>query len=310
MLNKVISCFAGLGCGELALKRCGIEVKNMYVYETDKYAEAVNRYHNPKSCFLGDIKNWEEHRLIGSDGCVDLIMGGSPCQDLSIAGKRAGLAGARSSLFYDFAAMVNFYKPRYFFLENVASMSKVDRDDVTEIMGVEPVLIDSGCVSPQSRKRLYWTNIPFSQPKKNSLVIKDILEEESEETKKYYTNKTYSSTIPKNKQHSINKPLLVGCLNNRLNQIYRVYSIHHKSISLDTRADTLNILLDNGVVRRITITEKERLFRLPDNWTIRGQFKTADGYFDDWISYTQRNKMIGNGWVVSVIEQFFRNIEC
>lgn len=104
-------------------------------------------------------------------------MGGSPCQDLSVAGKRAGLNGARSSLVYVFAELVNFYKPRYFFLENVASMTKESRDIISRLIGIEPVEISSAPVSAQHRKRLYWTNIPYAPPQPHGLLIKDILEE-------------------------------------------------------------------------------------------------------------------------------------
>ena len=98
---KVISCFAGLGGAELALKRAGIQA-DIYAYEIDKYAEAVNRYNNPDSIFLGDITKWKEHTdMIGQ---VDLIIGGSPCQDLSNykydRGDVKGLEGSKSGLFY------------------------------------------------------------------------------------------------------------------------------------------------------------------------------------------------------------------
>lgn len=89
------------------------------------------------------------------------MIGGSPCQDLSIAkagGK--GLNGEKSGLFFEYIRLLQEVKPRYFLLENVASMKKADRDEITRIIGVEPIMINSSLVSAQNRKRLYWTNIP------------------------------------------------------------------------------------------------------------------------------------------------------
>ena len=170
---KVISAFAGLGGAELALKRAGIQA-DIYAYEIDKYAEAVNRYNNPNSIFLGDITQWKEHTE--QIGQVDLIVGGSPCQDLSCAGKCAGLQGARSGLFYTFLEMIKYYKPKYFILENVASMSNANRNIITELMGVEPVMLNAALVSAQQRKRYFWTNIPTSELEDKGIVVKDILE--------------------------------------------------------------------------------------------------------------------------------------
>ena len=181
-LGKVISCFAGIGCGELALKRQNIAVDNVYAYEIDKYAESVNRYHNPDTVFLGDITKWKEHTELISDD-VDLIMGGSPCQDLSIAGKRAGLDGARSGLFWTFVEMIKHYKPKYFLLENVASMSGENKDIISEAMGVEPVLINAALVSAQQRERLFWTNLPYTSLEDKRIFVKDILLDKEQQLK-------------------------------------------------------------------------------------------------------------------------------
>lgn len=191
---KVISCFAGLGGAELALKRVGIQAE-IYAYEIDKYAEAVNRYNNPDSVFLGDITKWKEHTE--QIGQVDLIIGGSPCQDLSCAGKCAGLQGARSGLFYTFLEMIKYYKPRFFVLENVASMSEKNKNIITELMGVEPVMLNAALVSAQQRKRYFWTNIPTSELQDKGIVVKDILESGSiGQDKTYCIPATYSFSYP------------------------------------------------------------------------------------------------------------------
>ncbi|WP_242347334.1 DNA cytosine methyltransferase [Mucispirillum schaedleri] len=301
-LGKVISCFAGLGCGELALKNCGIEVKEMYAYEIDKYAEAVNRFHNPETQFLGDITKWESHKeLIG--GNVDLIMGGSPCQDLSVAGKRAGLNGARSGLVFVFAELVKHYKPRYFFLENVASMTKADREVITELMGVEPLEITSAPVSAQHRRRLYWTNIPYITPQPQGLTIKDILEDEPKGVLYYEKERVFLKNSPVNCSTFVRQ---TGRVDNRTSQGYRIYDINGKLPALDTRQDRIKIPMPEGSVRSLSNVEMERAFTLPDDYTATG-LDNSGSYVD--ISKTMRGKMIGNGWVVKVIEQFFRSIE-
>lgn len=193
---KVISSFAGLGGAELALKRAGIEAE-IYAYEIDKYAEAVNRYNNPNSVFLGDITKWKEHTdMIGE---VDLIIGGFPCTDLSIAGKKAGLKGKHSGLVYPFIEMIKYYKPKYFIIENVASMSNANRDIITELIGVEHVMLNAALVSAQQRKRYFWTNIPTNSLEDKGIIVKDILESgEVDRDKTYCITVTYCCAKPIN----------------------------------------------------------------------------------------------------------------
>ena len=303
-LGKVISCFAGLGCGELALKQCGIETKELYAYEIDKYAEAVNRFHNPNTHFLGDITKWESHKELIGGGQVDLIMGGSPCQDLSIAGKRTGLRGERSGLFYVFADMVKYYKPRYFFLENVASMKKEDRDIITELMGVEPIEVNAALVSAQQRKRLYWTNISYTHPVDKLIAVEDILS-----IHHYKTVTPKSIQITNSDKVYSDRPIRLGNINGRVSQGARLYSIKGKSPALTAKysgSDALYYISGAMEVRRLSPLECERLQTLPDYYTALGVDETGNTIN---IKETLRYKMIGNGWVVAVIEQFFKNIK-
>lgn len=170
----VFSAFDGAGIGLLALKRAGIAVEKYYASEVDKYAIQIATKNHPEIEEVGDIKQCYARNFPK----IDLLIGGSPCQDLSIAkANREGLKGARSSLFWHFVRLLRTMKPRYFLLENVASMPKEDKAKITEIMGVEPILINSALVSAQQRKRLYWTNIPVSgQPEDKGILLKDILE--------------------------------------------------------------------------------------------------------------------------------------
>lgn len=170
----VLSLFDGISCGRVALKRANIPVKKYYASEIDKYAIQVTQKNWPDTIQIGDVKNVWARNLPK----IDLLIGGSPCQDLSIAkNDREGLKGARSGLFWHYVRLLRTCKPKYFLLENVASMPKEAKEIITRELGVEPILINSALVSAQQRKRLYWTNIPnITQPEDKGIVLKDILE--------------------------------------------------------------------------------------------------------------------------------------
>ncbi len=171
---RVLSLFDGISCGRLALERAGTPVEVYYASEIDKYAITVSEKNYPDIIRLGDVREIDFTQFIGK---IDLIIGGSPCQDLSIAKKnRQGLEGEKSGLFWKFAEAVETIKPKYFLLENVASMSKENKQIITDTLGVEPVLINSALVSAQQRKRLYWCNWAVEQPEDKGILLKDILE--------------------------------------------------------------------------------------------------------------------------------------
>ena len=171
---RVLSLFDGISCGRLALERAGIPVEVYYASEIDKYAIKVSEKNYPDIIRLGDIREIDFSQFIGK---IDLIIGGSPCQDLSIAKKnRQGLEGEKSGLFWKFVEAVKTIKPKYFMLENVASMSKENKQIITDTLGIEPILINSALVSAQQRKRLYWCNWAVDQPEDKGIVLKDVLE--------------------------------------------------------------------------------------------------------------------------------------
>jgi len=172
---NVLSLFDGISCGMLALERAGIKVDNYFASEIDKYAIQISKKNYPDIIQLGDINNWQEWQLPK----IDLIIGGSPCTNLSVAGNGEGLEGSESRLFYTFSAILKAYKPKYFLLENVR-MKKEWQDIMTEEMGVEPVLINSSLVSAQNRERLYWANFPIYQPEDKGILLRDIVLEDAE----------------------------------------------------------------------------------------------------------------------------------
>jgi len=205
-MRNVLSLFDGISCGRLSLDRVGIKFEKYYASELDKYAIAVARYNYPDTIFVGDIRY-----LKGEDFKeVDLIIGGSPCQNFSFVGKRQGMVTKekievtsleqylelkeqgfeferQSYLFWEFVRLLKEIKPKWFLFENVR-MDKKWKDVITNVLGVEPIEINSALVSAQNRRRLYWTNIPVEGlPEDKEILLKDILDDEVD--KKYYIEK-------------------------------------------------------------------------------------------------------------------------
>lgn len=295
MKNKkeinILSLFDGISCGQVALERAGIIIDNYYACEIDKYAIQVTQKNYPNTIQLGDVTKIDFSQLKD----IDLLIGGSPCQNLSICGNRQGLKGSESKLFFEYVRALKELKPKYFLLENNSSMTKENRDIITSYMGVEPIEINSSLVSAQQRKRLYWTNIPnIQQPIDKKLYLKDIIDYEFQgEDLKNITK--FNNII----EYTVNKPLRIGTIG-KGGQGERVYSIKGKSINLTAngggRGAKTGLYLINDTVRKLSPVECERLQALPDNYT-------------DCISNTQRYKSLGNGWTVDVIAHIFSYME-
>jgi len=170
---KVLSLFDGMSCGQIALNRLGIKPEVYYASEIDKYAMQISKKNFPETIQLGDIEQW----LTWDIEKPDLIIAGSPCQGFSFAGKQLNFDDPRSKLFFDFVNILKHYKPKYFLLENV-KMKKDYQDIISDMVGVQPIEINSNLVSAQNRRRLYWTNIPgISQPEDKGLLLKNIVHE-------------------------------------------------------------------------------------------------------------------------------------
>jgi len=290
---NVLSLFDGMSCGQIALNRAGIAYDNYFASEIDKYAITVTQKNYPNTVQLGDIAGWHDWDLPK----IDLIMGGSPCQGFSIAGKQRAFDDPRSRLFFKFVECVRHFKPRWFILENVR-MKKIHLDTITYTMGVRPICINSALVSAQNRVRYYWTNIQgVEQPKDRGLIIGDILQN------------------PKSIKAFIYKPLAdrridglrTGCIKighaelNGHDSMKRVYSTKGKCPTLTAVCgghQERKIAVDASRWRKLTPVECERLQTVPDNYTAG-------------VSNTQRYKMIGNGWTVDVISHILERIkEC
>ena len=252
---KVLSLFDGISCGRVALERAGIPVETYYSSEIDKYAIKVTQKNYPDTIQIGDVCN------VNPDDYkdIDLLIGGSPCQSLSIlmAQNRKNLNG-KSKLFFEYLRILKAVKPKYFLLENVASMNKESKDTITELLGVEPVLINSDRFSAQQRERLYWTNIPVNvmDLPHCPAVLKDIMENNVND--KYFYNYPLSD-IDMSKQVCATME-------------FKNYKMHKRILNPDFKCHTLTTcgggntqkkVYANGKARKLTPVEYERLQTLP-----------------------------------------------
>lgn len=237
---KVLSLFDGMSCGQIALDQLGIKVDKYYASEIDKYAIQVTQKNYPNTIQVGDICELDPQDFQD----VDLIMGGSPCQGFSFAGKQLAFDDPRSKLFFEFVRMVEGVKPKYFLLENVR-MKKEYLQVITDMLGVEPIFINSALVSAQSRQRYYWTNIPnIQQPEDRGIVLKDILENDfnSEKDKSYcidanyYKGASVEQYKKKSRRQLVSKPKQVGMASDIKGHdiLRRVYSPEGKSPTLNS----------------------------------------------------------------------------
>jgi DNA (cytosine-5)-methyltransferase 3A len=196
---NVLSLFDGMSCGQIALNRAGIPYEKYYASEIDKHAIKVTQHNYPDTIQLGSVIDIKGQDLPK----IDLLIGGSPCQGFSFAGKQLNFDDPRSKLFFEFVRLLKECKPKYFLLENV-KMKKEYQDVITEHLGVEPIEINSNLLSAQNRKRIYWTNIPgVTIPNDKGILLKDIVHEnESIDTA---LSGNYAEWFAKNAEFQFNK---------------------------------------------------------------------------------------------------------
>ncbi len=224
---NVLSLFDGMSCGQQALNRLGIKIEKYYASEIDKYAIQVTMANYPETIQLGSVIDVKGENLPK----IDLLIGGSPCQSFSFAGKRKGMSTkdsqeiltleqylklknegfefeGQSYLFWEYMRLLNEVKPKYFLLENVIMGEKWEKI-LSKAIGVNPIEINSSLLSAQNRRRLYWTNIGMQpnglfgdmesiikQPKNLNIHIKDILEDNVDE-KYFLTEKALNRCLIK-----------------------------------------------------------------------------------------------------------------
>ena len=174
---RVLSLFDGISGGRVALERAGIPVETYYASEIDKYAIQIAQKNYPDTIQIGDCTQVDFAKFRGE---IDLVIGGSPCQGFSFAGKQLNFSDPRSKLFFEFVRAIREIQPKYFLLENV-KMKQEFQDVISEHLGVKPIEINSALVSAQNRRRLYWTNIPISSlPEDKGILLKDIVHEKAD----------------------------------------------------------------------------------------------------------------------------------
>ena len=258
-IEKIISLFDGISCAYEAAKKAGCTIKEYYASEIDKYAIEISKKNHPDIIHVGDVSKLTiDPYAFNFTGGLDLLVGGSPCQDLSIAkANRKGLDGDRSGLFFEYVRILNETKPRYFILENVASMPKADMEKISEILGVQPIMINAALVSAQNRKRLFWVGkyqkvgkvpkigedgyvdvygyrqVDIKLPDDQGIVLNDILiDGDTDDVKSLCITATYAS---KNRQDyekkRMGQMIRIGDIGSNA-QAHRVYSPNGKSVAL------------------------------------------------------------------------------
>jgi site-specific DNA-cytosine methylase len=264
---NVLSLFDGMSCGQIALNKVGIEYENYFASEIDKYAISVTQKNYPFTKQLGSITE-----LIDVPK-ADIVIGGSPCQSFSMAGKMEGFDG-KSGLFWEYVRCLEKANPKYFLLENVV-MKKEWEDIITKALGVQPIKINSRLVSGQNRPRLYWTNIPnITQPKDKNILLNNIIDTDVE--KKYYLSEKTIATITRH-GNKITKS------NVNPDKSATIHANYFKMGGRDQQ-----YIYRNNRLSKLTPNECEKLQTVPMGYT-------------NSVSDTQRYKMIGNGWTVDVI---------
>lgn len=288
-----------MSCGRIALEKSGIKVDNYFASEIDKYAIQVTQKNYPNTIQLGDI-NQVSDEVLSKFPKIDLVIGGSPCQDFStLKFNREELRGSKSGLFYEYLRILKYIQEHNntdvkFLLENV-QMKKESKDELDNFMGVEGKLINSNSFSAQNRPRFYWSNIDNTEiSQESNAIVDDIILPLSEVDDKYFC-----------KEHQIEHYAKCRYVKTQ-SETTEVIDFYNKTIKYGkancltphaARCDrsATNIIKQEGRLRRFTPIECERLQTVPDNYT-------------ESVSDTQRYKMLGNGWTVDVVANYFKNL--
>ena len=309
---NVLSLFDGMSCGQIALDQLGIKVKNYFAAEIDKYAIKVAQANYPDMIHLGDVRNVQTSgdHLMDDFECghkIDLLIGGSPCQGFSFAGKQLNFDDPRSQLFFEYVRLLKALKPKYFLLENVR-MKKESMDVITEMLGVEPVAINSNLVSAQNRHRLYWTNIPMDGiPEDRGIVLSDILEDGCTDRDKshcidanYFKGGNLKSYFEKHRRQLVfsgnSEPKILQKGRGWNKGGLKAQNGKTPTLSTSSWQHNNHLTYDEGMTwRKLTPLECERLQTVPEGYTAH-------------VSNTQRYRMLGNGWTVEVIKHIMKGM--
>lgn len=292
---KVLSLFDGISCGMVALEKVGISVEHYAAYEIDPYAIKASKKNYPQIEHCGDVTkaNFEQYQGF------DLLIGGSPCQDLSVyktssAEGWLGLDGNKSSLYYHYVRALKECKPKYFLLENVASMEQRWVELISKELGVQPVMINSSLVCAAERKRLYWTSIPnVTQPVDKGLFLADVVLPPEEVPAKYwYTDRPFQYNGDDEK---VQCTILGSGFMRNTREVYNLKAKANTLLCDGGGGNRQKKVYQNGKCRKLMPVEYERLQNLPDGYT-------------DCLSDSRRYTAIGNAWTVDVIAHIFTGL--
>lgn len=291
---NILSLFDGMSCGRLASIKAGIKVDNYLASEIKEDAIKVTQENYPDTKQLGSVTELSAIDLPK----INILIGGSPCQNLSVAmakKHRKGLEGDKSSLFYEYYRLLKETKPKYFLLENVGGMDKKDKEIITELLEVEPIKINSKLVSGQLRNRLYWTNIPgVTMPEDKKVYLNDILDDgwsDREKARCLLESDSRPLTTPLKMFHryySTGFTTLIFKSKEHYESCVEHYDKHFKGLNAKEIEKT-GITSDvyNGV-RYLNQSELERLQTVPVGYTKS-------------LTRNQAAGLLGDGWTVDVI---------
>lgn len=290
---KVLSLFDGISCGMVALERAKIPVERYVAYEIEPNAIKISKKNYPQIEHMGDVTKADFSQYAG----FDLLIGGSPCQDLSVyktssAEGWKGLDGSKSNLFYHYVRALKEIKPKYLLLENVASMENKWVDAISKELEVNPIEINSSLVCAAERKRLYWTNIPaIGELENRHIMLKDIVVNAEEVPQKYWYDKPF---VYNGDDKKVQCTLDIKGHKN----MKEVYNLNGKCNTILCDGDgghRVKKVYQNGRCRKLMPVEYERLQTLPDGYT-------------EGVADSRRYTCIGNGWTVDVIAHILKNI--
>lgn len=288
---NVLSLFNGMNTGRQALENVSIKVNKYYSSEIKPYAIELTQHHFPDTIQVGDVTKWREWDIDWKS--IDLVLSGSPCQDLSAAGKRAGINGKKSSLFFVFVEILEHIKslnPNVLFLqENVGSASKLDVGIMSRALGVYPVRINSSLVTAQLRDRYYWSNIKTKQDGMFGDIVTDIPE-------------------PKDKGIML-KDILTSGFNKRKKSNCLTEGLIEKNDSKDLFSDNWQKYLKKRPPSMVILIEENDLVRLPNKTEMCRLQGFPDNYCDI-LDDRKAGSLLGDGWTLPIIEHIFSFINC
>ena len=345
---NVLSLFNGMNTGRQALENVGIKVNKYYSSEIKPYAIELTQYHFPDTIQVGDVTKWKEWDIDWKS--IDLVLSGSPCQDLSAAGKRAGINGKKSSLFFIFVEILEHIKslnPNVLFLqENVGSARKEDVGIMSRALGVYPCRINSSLVTAQLRDRYYWSNIrtkqdgmfgdiitDIPQPKDRKIMFKDIITSGDvnrdkatclmERTEKSFGHK--DKTSDKAQRYLINREKFGVNLIYEVNNQLRVKTNTKQGYDIVTENDCIDLSFPTSKTRRARVTKgkspclmesQNNLYSYKDGIvrTVNQiEMERLQGFPDGYTSILSQAKagsLLGDGWTLPIIEHIFSFIDC